>query len=786
MRASEHEKVNVLALFLRILLIVSGIEFLVMIILDSTGLRETAWEGAVDALLLAALSTPVLSVGVVRSMSRVARKAESQAREIHEMTEELEERRRAEAAVRANERILSLIYNGVSDLIFLVEVEPGPRFRCVTVNQSYFRVTGLEHDQVVGRYVEEVLPPAAADFVIAKYLEAMATGRTLHYEESVDMPAGRVVVETSLTPVFDADGRCTHLLGVARDITHRKRMEESLRKAQEIARLGSWDWDVVTGRLHWSDEVYRIFGIEPDAFGASYEAFLRCVHPEDRPSVEEAVEAALEGRRPYSIDHRVIRPDGSERIVHEEAEVVRDQSGKPIRMIGTVQDITERKRYEAEIERMANQDALTGLYNRRRFEEELSRLIAESRERGEKFAVFFLDLDNFKYINDTLGHRAGDLLLQSVAERIGQRLRHTDVVARLGGDEFAALLPRTDVAGARAAAEHILEAARHEVVLLEDQPVSVSVSIGIAVFPDHGETAEELLARADMAMYRAKEEGRNCAWVYSDQAGQQAQMHRALVWEKRIRRALEEDGFELFLQPIMDLASGRISQYEALLRLADEGGSYVLPGAFLDVAERFGLMRDIDRWVVRRAVRLAAELERAGIDAGLEVNLSARALADSEILDLIRRELAAAGVAPARLIFEITETAAAAGIGRAQQFILSLKALGCRFALDDFGVGFSSFSHLKLLPVDYLKIDGSFIRQLPRDVVDQHLVRAMVEVAHGLGKRTVAEFVGDAETVAVLRKLGVDYAQGWHVGKPRPVREILGRNDPIASADRLR
>lgn len=435
-------------------------------------------------------------------------------------------------------------------------------------------------------------------------------------------------------------------------------------------------------------------------------------------------------------------------------------------------DISERKRYEEQLTHLASHDPLTDLYNRRRFQEDLEHQLAQARRYGNHGALLLLDLDYFKDINDSLGHRAGDVVLISLSGLLREQLRETDTLARLGGDEFAILLPQADADQAQTVAEHILEVLRQHTVTVGGQPTGATASIGIALFPEHGASAEDLLAHADLAMYRAKENGRDSFCLYTPDRDRQEQIESRFAWERRIREALEKDGFLLYCQPILGLHDGR-PRYEVLLRMVGEGGEVILPGQFLPIAERFGLIHAIDRWVVRRSIHLLAEQERAGKNLCLEINLSARAFEDSELLPLIQRELAASGIDPAKLTFEITETAVIADVGQAQKFISALKGLGCHFAIDDFGVGFSSFYYLKHLPVDYLKIDGDFIRNLPRDPVDHHLVKAIAEVARGLGKETIAEFVGDEETVQLLRESGVDYAQGYHIGRPLPATEIL-------------
>ena len=435
-------------------------------------------------------------------------------------------------------------------------------------------------------------------------------------------------------------------------------------------------------------------------------------------------------------------------------------------------DISERKRFEAQIMYMLNRDPLTNLLNRRRFHEELEGWLAQARRFGIKVVLLFLDLDNFKYINDSFGHQIGDKLLVTIADVFRARVRKTDILARLGGDEFAIILTHADVSIAESVANQIRESVQHHTSVEEKCPAGITVSIGIAVFPEHGDTAEALLTCADLAMYKAKEEGRNCVRIYTSE--QKTHIELRLFWEKRIREALDRDNFVLFLQPIMDIRKNLIIGHEVLLRMRNEKGEMDLPSTFLPIAERFGLIHDIDRWVVRRAIHLIKKLKQDGKPAYLEVNISGKSFADKQLLPLIRNELAAAGIDTATLIlvFEITETALIENMADAQNFISELKSIGCLFALDDFGIGFSSFNYVKQLPVDYLKIDGSFIINLSHDTTDQHLVKAMVEVARGLGKKTTAEFVGSEETLRLLREYGVDYAQGYHIGKPRHISEI--------------
>ncbi len=435
--------------------------------------------------------------------------------------------------------------------------------------------------------------------------------------------------------------------------------------------------------------------------------------------------------------------------------------------------VSERRSVEAQLVHLVAHDPLTGLLSRRRFQEELSLQLAQAGRYGTRGALLFLDLDEFKSVNDGLGHRTGDDLLISLSRLLRGRLRESDLLARLGGDEFAILLPHTDGDQAQVVAGRLLEAIRHHSIVAKERPIGITASIGIALFPEYGTTVEELLAHADRALYQAKEKGRNRFGMSVPDRDWHAQMESRLKVERRIRQAFEEDLFLLYAQPILDLRSHRIAQYELLLRMVGDGGTILLPSDFLYIAERFGLIHDIDRWVAQQAIHLLARHGQAFPELRLSVNLSGKAFLDGELLPMIQRELDRTSTNPANLTLEITESAAIADTNQAQRFADALRRLGCRFALDDFGVGFSSLSHLKHLPVDYLKIDGSFIRDLPNNPVDQHLVKAVVEVARGLHKETIAEFVGDEETVQLLREYGVDFAQGFYIGEPRAVPEIF-------------
>ena len=447
---------------------------------------------------------------------------------------------------------------------------------------------------------------------------------------------------------------------------------------------------------------------------------------------------------------------------------MQDEVGRAAASLDHARRELSRSRYE--LEHLASHDALTGLPNRRHLEAEMARILRECVSDGRPAAVVVMDLDGFKYVNDSRGHAVGDEVLVSVADVLRGGLRPGDLVGRLGGDEFAAVLPGLDRVDAGRLVHRLLEQLRAQPVPVDGgRPVRLTASIGMAFLePGFPRTADDLLIDADVAMYDAKDGGRDRLALASAVDPRQADVRHRHAWVERMREALDGGGFVLHAQPILALHDEPGRRYELLLRMVAEDGSLVLPGVFLPVAERTGLIAGIDRWVVREACRMLGACQRAGEDVAFEVNLSGHSVGDPEVMALIERELAAL---PRRggLVIEVTETAAILDVPRARAFADHLATLGCAFALDDFGAGYGSFYYLKHLPFDYLKIDGEFIRGVTGNRADEVVVRSLVSIAQQLGKRTIAEFVEDEATLVRLRELGVDYAQGWHVGRPAPL-----------------
>lgn len=457
-------------------------------------------------------------------------------------------------------------------------------------------------------------------------------------------------------------------------------------------------------------------------------------------------------------------PDG--RTITEHSVAVTSPVGVEGGRLWIFEDVTSQRQIAERLVFMAERDSLTALANRARFDAELERLLNQAgRDPGLFGALIYFDIDEFKIINDTFGHRAGDNVLIRTADAVSKLVRTNELFARLGGDEFAIIAPNADLAGAQTLAERLLNAVAALQFEFENRRLSLTISIGIALFPEHAASAEELVSRADAAMYQAKRGGKNGWRLYRPDLDHSEAMLAHLGWNEKIQVALKTGGFLLHFQGIHTTSSGKISHYEALVRMRDPENpdELLLPGRFIPAAERTGRIVDIDRWVMRAAIAKLAELPSL---PALAINISARSFDDPTLARTISSLLAEFQIEPRRLIVELTETSALANMQDSGQFIRDIRALGCTVCLDDFGVGFSSFAYLKHLSADVLKVDGMFISNLPSSREDQVFVRAIVDVARGLGKKTVAEFVGDAETLQLLADIGVDYVQGFYLSRP--------------------
>jgi diguanylate cyclase (GGDEF)-like protein/PAS domain S-box-containing protein len=460
--------------------------------------------------------------------------------------------------------------------------------------------------------------------------------------------------------------------------------------------------------------------------------------------------------------------------IEETASPIRDREGRTIGAVLVVRDVTTTREISRRLEYQATHDTLTGLANRRQFERHIELAIHEVAEDGRMHAMCYMDLDQFKVVNDTCGHYAGDKLLIELGRLIKSKTREQDIVGRLGGDEFGLLLHDVSLDQAAFYASEIRNSIRDYRYVVDDHAFEVGVSIGIvAIRPESG-TLADVFTAADVACYVAKDKGRNEIHVSHMNDVEQAKRQLEMQWSARIPPALKEDRFVLYHQKILPLRDDEAlsPRCELLVRMVEADGSLIPPGKLIPAAERFRQMPDIDRWVIRNALKLVAQHGPGSGMASFAINLSGQSLGQPDLLDYVKREILRSGVRPQQVTFEITETAAIQNVSHAGQFMSELKRMGCQFSLDDFGSGLSSFGYLKTLPVDYLKIDGSFVRNMLRDHHDHSIVVAITQISKTLGIRCVAEFVGDHDTVIALKEIGVDYGQGFFLHRPEPLPAV--------------
>ncbi|HLX10020.1 MAG TPA: EAL domain-containing protein [Thermoanaerobaculia bacterium] len=491
-----------------------------------------------------------------------------------------------------------------------------------------------------------------------------------------------------------------------------------------------------------------------------------------RPLADPVGRCLDEGRIVRSADHALLlSADGKEYSVHHSAAPIYDLAGRALGAVLVFKDVTELRGMEREMIYLASHDPLTGLLNRREFEARLQRAILTARLDGREHALLYLDLDEFKVINDSCGHLAGDEMLKQVTALLRANVRRSDALARLGGDEFGVLLENCPAPRARQTAEELCRALRDFRFSLREHVFEVGASIGLVPIGSDSGDLVQLLSAADAACYVAKDRGRNRVQEYEPDDTGVAQHHGEMRWIQRIHDAFEQRRFRLYYQKIEPLgrtAGGADPEAfcEVFLRMLDRDGQPIEPAGFVAAAERYHLIDSLDRWVVQTAFGAIAEAQRGGAGAALfAINISAQSLSDERFLAFVVAELAARRVDPRRICFEITETAALSRLGSALRFLSTLKEKGCRFALDDFGGGLSSFSHLRNLPVDFLKIDGALVREMTVDPVKRAMVEAINQIGHVMGLRTVAEWVESREILELLEAMGVDYGQGfWFSG----------------------
>ncbi len=571
-----------------------------------------------------------------------------------------------------------------------------------------------------------------------------------------------------------------------------KTAELALEKERAQVTLASIGDAVITtdagGRVEYlNDAAEKLTGwCAGEARGRALDEVFRVRPPAAAPA---AVSAAAVTPGPRARDSVLLSRSDQEIAIDQSVAPICGRGGDVHGSVVVFHDVSHERRLVQEMAYQAKHDALTGLLNRRAFEECLVHLLASPAQPGAQHALLYLDLDQFKIVNDACGHSAGDLLLRQLCSLLRKESRNGDALARLGGDELGVLLPHCPLAEAEKVAGKLLQTINDFRFVWEERAFAVGASIGLVPFDADSDSAARILSAADAACYAAKDKGRNRVLVYQADDAELSQRRTQMQWVTRLRQALEQDRFVLFGQPIVPIQGqrGADPHYEVLLRLQDGDGQIVPPGAFLPAAERYGLMPQIDRWVVRHTLRwLQQHADRTPPAAHYSINLSGQSLSDPQFLEYVLQEIETSRVEATRVSFEITETAAVTVSSNALQLIKTLRERGCRFLLDDFGSGWSSFAYLKNLPVDFLKIDGSLVRDIAHDILDEAMVRAINEIGHALGIATIAEFVENDAVLERLAALKVDFAQGYAIGRPAPLSASLlsPRDEPVACLER--
>ena len=603
--------------------------------------------------------------------------------------------------------------------------------------------------------------------------ERAQAGETIWIEETQRLRRdGQLVdVSMSIAPVYDADGKVNGTMVTLADISRRKQAEAALREseahlrlAMDAAQLGMWYWEAGTDRFTYSDGLNKLFGRPGESSLVDYRELQQRLHPEDRELFAATMRHAIKQGDVFQVDCRVVWPDGSVHWIANRGQVHRSPAGRATRVIGVAMNITERKIAEQRVAHMAHHDALTGLPNRVLLRDRIQQAIAQAHRNGMQLAVLFLDLDRFKNINDSLGHQLGDRLLQSVASRILVCVREGDTVSRVGGDEFVIVIPgigsASDASSVAAKILEVLTNAFH----LHGNDLHVAASIGISLYPADGSDAETPMRHADTAMYHAKDSGRGNYQFFTQHMNVAAQQRLSL--ETSLRRALERQEFELHYQPLYDLRDRSVTGFEALLRWNTPDGEMVAPAQFIAAAEESGLIVPIGEWVLREALKQSRTWQAAGRRLSVSINVSANQLARASFVENLRRQIAELGVDPTLIELEVTEGVIIEGAGDARESLYEIAALGVGIAIDDFGTGYSGLAYLKRLPIDTVKIDQSFVRDLTIDPDDKAIVTAIVAMAKSLGVDVVAEGVETEEQLEELKRLGCTRAQGFLLARP--------------------
>ncbi len=581
----------------------------------------------------------------------------------------------------------------------------------------------------------------------------------------------------------DPECKPTRTLGIVWDITDKKRIELRIISQKEMAEmtLGSIGDGVLTTDAQGIVQSMNRVGEQltgwrsEDAAGVGVEKIFRIVDEMSDEPFENPVLKCLRLDQTVAVSNRsaLVSRSGHRVAIEDTAAPIRDSQGRTLGVVIVFHDVSHERQLRHELSWQASHDALTGLINRREFEFQVAAALASAKAERDTHALLYLDLDQFKIVNDTCGHGAGDVLLQHLASLLQSHMRDSDVLARLGGDELGVLLLNCPTRQALALADKLREAIKDYRFAWNSNTFEIGASIGLVTIDENSKSTSELLSAADQACYVAKEQGRNRVHFYQETDLVLAKRHGEILWVSRLNDAFEKQRFQLFVQPIGSLNGVMPPHAEVLLRMKNDDNVLVLPGAFIPAAERYDLMVSIDRWVIDAMCHyLMLQRERAPPAAHptvFSINLSGVSLNDDQLHDFILDRFARYDTPPSQICFEITETAAVANLNKAKQFMTRLQSLGVQFSLDDFGSGLSSFAYLKSLPVNFLKIDGLFVRDIATNEINRAMVAAINEVGHVMGIKTIAEYVETTEVLNAVRAIGIDFAQGYAISALQPL-----------------
>ena len=625
----------------------------------------------------------------------------------------------------------------------------------------------------------------------AAIAEATANLRRFHQQCRLMLPDGTMRWIDMIADPEPFPDEWVFWRGIATDITALKQAEEQNRRGQERLTLatgatgvGIWEFDFATGEYRLDDRMREMLqadelgferGDGVDCVRITQQNWESLVHPDDLPGLRRDRDRAFKGEATDSFTFRTCSPSRGERYLTAVLQFFRGSDGAPDRILGTAIDITERMELQRQLEDMAAHDALTGLPNRVSFEHRLQEACDQAHEQQREHVLCFMDLDRFKIVNDSAGHAAGDAFLRLVGDLLKSTCKDLHFTARLGGDEFALLLYDCSLARAEHMTRELIDSIRSMRLSWDRKIYDIGASIGVTAITARSPKPVDLMSQADVACYAAKSAGRNQVVVYGGRNGAAERHHQEILVASGIREAIEADRLELFAQEILTLkpTGPETRSVELLLRMTDSTGRVLRPGAFIPAAERYDLMSSLDRWVIENALIEHGEALAQIDDMKISINLSANSLNDPLFWPFLKTTLEASRLPAAQVTFEITETALINNIDTARTFMTTVRDAGHALVLDDFGTGLSSFNYLKQFPVDGLKIDGSFIRHIKDNAVDRVIVESINEIAHKLGIKTVAEFVEDAETLDIVRDIGIDQAQGYVIGRPMPLDMMI-------------